>query len=614
MKKIVSLLLLSALLFSCASCNLYSEGPVTDPRNTDSPVSEPSPSTQAQTTDDSAEETYLPVTTQPEDTEPPITDEPRHPLAELFDEFLADTGLSSAAALPEKYIPLASDREFTSNAAADALARIYKDFYEETLSAEDALASLSAFSLLEPARELAENYKKSVSDIRKGREAYRGAADLIRGGDYTEAAISLGCISAEDGIYIDRARKLFAEDPLLEKSISDKLTEHMVRYELEEARELLEPLASLYGSGGFFGAELERLESYRAFQEDGLVSFDLTAGGRYGGEGFENIYTHCLIAFPEINFASKSTYRNLGSDCLTPDEFRYLLSSLYEKGYILVDINVLYDGGMKKSVDIPKGKKPLFLTIDDVTYDNRKMGLGMVDKLIVDERGYICTYTKMKDGREIISYDNEIFPILDAFVREHPDFTFRGARGALCLTGFDGILGYRTQSRKADGGYGLDSTIDRAAEIEAVKPVIAALKAEGWTFASHSYTHSHMPNLDKDHYLFELRQWEKEVGSLVGQTQIFVWPYGDHGYGILREGELHKATYDAGFNIFLGCGAGRYYAKEPDGLGVFLDRKGFTGNVLNYIDAQSSAYLNGYLYLIDPELMWDKYRLPYRNK
>ena len=35
-------------------------------------------------------------------------------------------------------------------------------------------------------------------------------------------------------------------------------------------------------------------------------------------------------------------------------------------------------------------------------------------------------------------------PIVDDFVREHPDFSYRGDKGTIALTGYNGVLGYRS--------------------------------------------------------------------------------------------------------------------------------------------------------------------------
>lgn len=73
-------------------------------------------------------------------------------------------------------------------------------------------------------------------------------------------------------------------------------------------------------------------------------------------------------------------------------------------------------------------------------------------------------------------------PILDQFVYEHPDFSLNGAKAIFSLTGYQGILGYRTQDDRdiaADSPDRPAFDAYRASEIEAVKPVIERLKETG---------------------------------------------------------------------------------------------------------------------------------------
>ena len=54
----------------------------------------------------------------------------------------------------------------------------------------------------------------------------------------------------------------------------------------------------------------------------------------------EHLFTHCLIAYPEIAFKKDNPMReNYNIDCITKDEFIKILNSLYENNYALVDIN-----------------------------------------------------------------------------------------------------------------------------------------------------------------------------------------------------------------------------------------------------------------------------------
>lgn len=501
-----------------------------------------------------------------------------------------------------------------SEVAADAEAvmnSVYTQFASGDVSYERLASLLRSFMLIDAAQSTASSLLSKADSIRAGQTALEAFNAYVAAGKYMQASREAARLASGDNAARTAARAVMeahADD--FKAGITAAVTEYMVRYEIPEGKSYLSGLSGL-GLDAHVASEGDRLEKYRASQEDTLEKVMVS-------QTLENIYTHCMIAFPEINFASSKTYRKCGDDCLTYHEFMYLLNSLYEKGYILIDANMLYDAETGKSVRtmmLPQGKKPLILTFDDVTYDSRKQGNGMVDKLIVDEDGYVCTYTKMQDGTEVISYDNEHFPVINAFVREHPDFTFHGARGTIFFTGFDGILGYRTQSEpltEAEAALGLD----RNAEIAAAKKVVAAMKEEGWTFGSHSYNHRHMTRMSAAEFKKDTDMWREEVGSIVGETQLFCWPYGDHTdskYNAnLRKGELHKYLYDNGFRIFFGCGSARYVASEPDGLGIFTDRKGMTGNVLYYIEMEYKTYLRDYLYLIDPDKMWDPLRLPYK--
>ena len=86
-------------------------------------------------------------------------------------------------------------------------------------------------------------------------------------------------------------------------------------------------------------------------------------------------------------------------------------------------------------------------------------------------------------------------PVLNEFIDEHPDFSYKGAKAILAFTGYNGVLGYRTDpdlAKTAEEGnknaeeYGV---FNYQEEIEAAKPVVQALIDDGWELASHSYGH-----------------------------------------------------------------------------------------------------------------------------
>ncbi|QGS69439.1 hypothetical protein CV093_17590 [Oceanobacillus sp. 143] len=97
----------------------------------------------------------------------------------------------------------------------------------------------------------------------------------------------------------------------------------------------------------------------------------------------------------------------------------------------------------EETLQLPEGKKPVVISVDDVNYYEYMRQEGNVYKLILDDEGRVATYSLNPKGEEVISYENEIIPILDTFVEENPDFSHEGAKGVLALTGYEGFLDIR---------------------------------------------------------------------------------------------------------------------------------------------------------------------------
>lgn len=173
--------------------------------------------------------------------------------------------------------------------------------------------------------------------------------------------------------------------------------------------------------------------------------------------------------------------RGYGDWYVTVGEFQRILTALYLHDYVLIDIRTLVntpkEGGKRllsrAPLLLPPGKKPLIICIDDAAYDKDLVANGTVRRLILDANGQVATESVLPDGRLLVAADNEIVPNLDHFVQAHPDFSPFGAKGTLALTGFAGVLGYRT----------MPGAPYAAAESEAARVVIAQLKAIGWSFS-----------------------------------------------------------------------------------------------------------------------------------
>nr|WP_294491272.1 polysaccharide deacetylase family protein [uncultured Anaerosporobacter sp.] len=294
----------------------------------------------------------------------------------------------------------------------------------------------------------------------------------------------------------------------------------------------------------------------------------------YRGE-IPHIFIHTLIAYPELK--DKNGLMRYDSDCINVQEFKNLLEELYKNGYSLIDINETYyedtDGKMKlvESVQVPKGRKPLIFSVDDVVYDVKKRGNGMVDFLTVNKENQIVSGTYQKDGSVVYSDDNEFVPILEEFIEKHPDFSSKGARMTLCMTGFTGVFGYRTDA---------DYEGDRDAEIVKAKKVTKRLKELGYSFASHSYWHYDVTKHTVTSLKKDLQRFQDEVIPIIGETKIFVYPYGKL---VKPEEEKYELLLDYGYRVFCSVSNFFYQRDYEEGHSIYMTRVSIDGYSLrNY--------------------------------
>ena len=172
----------------------------------------------------------------------------------------------------------------------------------------------------------------------------------------------------------------------------------------------------------------------------------------------EHLFFHPIIAYPQWAFhdcnASQDQRYGLDDWMVTVDEYNKILQSVYDKGYILVAMEDVWsevtdESGthmVRNTLMLPEGKKPLVISFDDVNYYPYMLDEGFTSKLVVGDDGEIwaqCTdpYT----NETFLTKELDATPILDQFVYEHPDFSLNGAKAIFSLTGYQGILGYRTQ-------------------------------------------------------------------------------------------------------------------------------------------------------------------------
>ncbi|NHN56328.1 polysaccharide deacetylase family protein [Calidifontibacter sp. DB0510] len=242
-----------------------------------------------------------------------------------------------------------------------------------------------------------------------------------------------------------------------------------------------------------------------------------------------HLFWHSLVVDPQRAFRGPIA-AGFEQYMVTVTEFRRQLQDLYERGYVLVHPQRIAapgaDGTMtRQPIVLPPGKKPLVLSVDDVSYYTYMDGKGFASRLKVGANGRIVNdYTDATGRTTSGSYD--VLPIVDDFVRAHPDFSYRGDKGTLALTGYNGVLGYRTSIRE----YG-DNPTTRAQIAEATT-VARAITADGWQFASHTWGHRNVGRDSLAMLTADAQRWTREVQPIVGPTRSFVFPFGADISGI----------------------------------------------------------------------------------
>jgi len=299
-----------------------------------------------------------------------------------------------------------------------------------------------------------------------------------------------------------------------------------------------------------------------------------------------HIFFHSLIVDTDRAFGRGSFQKNGYNQWMTTvDEFKFLLESMYERGFVLVTpYQVAYEttdeNGKAKFVEgdiyLPEGKKPFIMSQDDLNYygymiaDSNagiyntpvfasKKGDGFANKIVIGEDGKpTCQYMDAQGNTHIGSYD--LVPILEDFIQKHPDFAYRGARAVLGVTGYEGVFGYRTKPgyKAAMGTEAYDK------EVADAKAVVQCLKDNGWIIASHSYGHPNYGNLTPERVEADATKFENTVESIVGSCDILIYPHGADIAGNEKytfSNEKFKALYEDGYRYFFNVNSSDYWVQ-----------------------------------------------------
>lgn len=323
---------------------------------------------------------------------------------------------------------------------------------------------------------------------------------------------------------------------------------------LAHRKAVLEEAALLAASYDYEGA-IALIQNEKDYEQDGDL---VAAAAKYSAEKSTLVTVdagtvqHLLFrplvydherAF-DVSLQGQSTVDTLKSWTVTVEEFNRILEQMYQRGYVFVSIHDLVnvtenaDGTIKmqksKSIKLPAGKTPVILSIDDMSYYHSYENRGFAEKLVLNEAGQIkAQYT---DRNGVISMgDYDIIPIMETFFAEHPDASYKGARGLIALTGYNGVFGYRTDTAyqtKVNLGADQQQWLSKHPEYnwenevaEATK-IAEALKECGWEFACNTWGKINLSSASYETAQADHEKWEAAVQNIVGETDVLVFPYG----------------------------------------------------------------------------------------
>ena len=231
------------------------------------------------------------------------------------------------------------------------------------------------------------------------------------------------------------------------------------------------------------------------------------------------------------------------------------MNILYERGFVLVKIHDVADMVKDEStgeyvmkaqdIMLPPGKTPIVMSQDDVCYYEYMVGDGFASRLVIGEDGRVTTEMDMDDGTSKVG-DYDLIPILNKFIDEHPDFSYKGAKAIIALTGYNGIFGYRTAP-----SYSENPTYEE--DKKKATEIANALRADGWEIASHSWGHRHLGKESDEAFKTDCDKWQNEVETLVGETDILIFPFGTD------IGSWHPYTDDNARYVYLKNQGFRYF-------------------------------------------------------
>ena len=304
-----------------------------------------------------------------------------------------------------------------------------------------------------------------------------------------------------------------------------------------------------------------------------------------------NLSFHVLIENPVRAYADREWGGQYNRNFVTTGEFSKILDELYNNGYVLVDLksfvasNEDLTGTMNfsyNSIYLPEGKKPVMISETMVNYFNYMIdsngdgepdagGAGFACRLVVDANGDIKAQY-VDENNQTLTGDYDLVPILETFIKAHPDFVYRGSRATLAVSGSEGVFGYRTDSSYVQ----TKGQEYRDQQVAEAKVVVDALREKGYTIACYTYANKNYRTFSVNELRTDLQNFTNQAIPVLGDVDTIIFAqgvdlesYSDNKFDVL---------YSAGYRYFIG--AAQEIKTEINITYVHQNRLMVTGNAM----------------------------------
>ena len=395
-----------------------------------------------------------------------------------------------------------------------------------------------------------------------------------------------GDTEQEPALPIASARKNREEN---EQEVLNEAARAVAQYDYDKAVEILQNSAYYTSSQ----AMQTKVEEYRRLKES-CVSYPL--------DQVTHVFFHTMIRDTSLAFDGDGDEGGYNQVMTTMSEFEKIMQAMYEKGYVMVSLHdmctVNADGTVSRGdIRLPAGKKAFVLSQDDVSYYHYMDGDGFAQKLVLDENGKVKNSYRKTDGTTELG-DFDMVPWIDTFVEQHPDFAYHGHKGIIALTGYEGVLGYRTDEvyKTKDPArvtewqkwfFDANPDFDEQAwqkEVDEATRVADAMKAEGWEFASHTWGHISPAARGLDVTKTDTERWKKNIAPIVGDTDVIIFAFGaDIGdwHPYTSDNQLFSYFKSQGYNIYCNVDSSQYWVQFGENF-MRMGRRNLDGYRMYY--------------------------------